>query len=249
VLATVPEQPATLGKWAWAGIAVGGLVALLFFRGIVGARVERLRKRPARVWVDRGEARVGTTTDAYVMGDRVQVKVPAGSSDRDPLTGPEWHAFQVRIRRVPLAIKTTVGLVVVVGAVIWFVNWPGPAHPATLMTPATGQAPPPVPVALPQNPPHQVTSVTRPPKTPGTCFGGVIPDTGVVTAASGVSVVDCASPDAHYRSIESFYGTTDMSRCDAVPETQYTYSVTWTRGGVPISSTVHCLIGLGPYAR
>lgn len=30
---------------------------------------------------------------------------------------------------------------------------------------------------------------------------------------------------------------------------QYTYAVTWTRGGVPITRTVHCLIGLGPYAR
>lgn len=61
--------------------------------------------------------------------------------------------------------------------------------------------------------------------------------------------VDCASHDAHYRSIESFSGTADMSRCDAVPETRYTYSVTWARGGVPITQTVRCLIGLGPCVR
>lgn len=248
VLAALPEEPA-LGKWAWLGIVVGGLLVLLLLSGVVAVVLQTLRKGPVPVWVDRAEARGGTTTDAYVKGDRVRVDVPAGSSDRDPVPGPTGHeeqAFHVRIRRVSLGAKALVVIVAVVGAVVGFVIWPNPAdRPSALVTLAREQAPPPVSVAPPERPPHRITSTLRPPPTEGTCFGGEI--TGNV--AFGVAKVDCGSPDAHYRSIDFFPGTSDMSRCDTVPETQYTYSVTWLRGGVPTSKTVYCLIGLGSYAR
>nr|BFE53340.1 hypothetical protein GCM10017745_67670 [Saccharothrix mutabilis subsp. capreolus] len=60
-----------------------------------------------------------------------------------------------------------------------------------------------------------------------------------------MSEVDCLNFEAHYRSIENFPGT-DMSRCDTVPQSQYSYSVTVIRGRTRLDQTVHCLIGLGP---
>lgn len=249
VLAAVADQPG-LGKWAWAGIALAGLVGLFVLWAVMSAVVAAVLKRPERfwVWVDRAEARDGATVDAFAGADQVRVEVPPGSNDRDPVTGPDGRVFGVRIRRVPMAAKGLIGLVAVVGAVVWFVVWPDPSRPPGLVTPVTGQAPVPVQVALPSTPPYRVTSVTRPPRTPGLCFGGKIPELGVAVPGSVLPEVDCGSPDAHYRTESTYPGTTDLSLCTDLAKTRYAYAETRIRGSL-VTRTVYCLVGLGPYAR
>jgi hypothetical protein len=64
-----------------------------------------------------------------------------------------------------------------------------------------------------------------------------------------VTEVDCASPAAHYKVIQTLLGTSDLNRCDANPKTQYAYSETTTLNGVPVNQFVYCLVGLGRFAR
>lgn len=82
----------------------------------------------------------------------------------------------------------------------------------------------------------------------GSCLTGDIPEIAIPVPANDVFEVDCASPDAHYQVIQVFPGTDDMTRCDANPDTRYSYSETTTMNGVPVNQFVYCMIGLGPYA-
>jgi hypothetical protein len=86
------------------------------------------------------------------------------------------------------------------------------------------------------------------PFTTGTCLNGELPDS---TTAQEVSVdeVDCSAADAHYQVIETIPFTSDMSRCDDNPRTQYAYNYRYTWNGTTINEYVYCLIGLGAYAR
>ncbi|MGX8903880.1 LppU/SCO3897 family protein [Streptomyces netropsis] len=97
-------------------------------------------------------------------------------------------------------------------------------------------------------------ALTTPPVAPslyraGTCLDGTIPDSTTPVSVSDVDVVACSSADAHYRVIQTFHGTTDMSRCRGNSDTQYSFSSERTLNGRTISSVVYCLVGLGSYAR
>ncbi|MFI9153620.1 hypothetical protein [Streptomyces sp. NPDC053367] len=86
------------------------------------------------------------------------------------------------------------------------------------------------------------------PYTTGTCLNGELPDS---TTAQEVSVdeVDCSASDAHYQVIETIPFTSDMSRCESNPRTEYAYNYRYTLNGTAINEYVYCLIGLGSYAR
>ncbi len=83
----------------------------------------------------------------------------------------------------------------------------------------------------------------------GTCLNGTLPHSTTPVTVRDVDVVDCSASDAHYRVIQTFYGTTDMDRCRSNPDTEYSFSSRTTRGGTTINSYVYCLVGLGAYAR
>ncbi|MEU6861873.1 hypothetical protein ABZ924_01145 [Streptomyces sp. NPDC046876] len=83
----------------------------------------------------------------------------------------------------------------------------------------------------------------------GTCLNGSLPDSTTATRVTGVKEVPCSASDAHYRVIQRFSFTKDMNRCNTNPDTQYAFSHSYTRNGVPINEYVYCLVGLGSYAR
>ncbi|MFF4368656.1 hypothetical protein [Streptomyces sp. NPDC001594] len=83
----------------------------------------------------------------------------------------------------------------------------------------------------------------------GTCLNGQLPDSTTATRVTGVREVSCGADDAHYRVIQRFPGTSDMSRCDQNPDTQYGFSYRYTLGSSVINEYVYCLVGLGSYAR
>lgn len=106
--------------------------------------------------------------------------------------------------------------------------------------------------------PNTLVAVTPTPEPPepspfdkGTCLNGKLPDSTVSTKVYNVEEVPCSAPDAHYRVIQRFQGTTDMNLCDANPRTEYAFSHSYTLGGVPIKDKeyVYCLVGLGSHAR
>lgn len=124
---------------------------------------------------------------------------------------------------------------------------PPPAAAPTLPVAPTYRSLP-----LPNLPGMPSTGPAAPAETPftsGTCLNGTIPDSTTPVSVSNVHQVSCNAADAHYRVIETFHGTTDMHRCDANSDTQYSYSYQLTRGGMTINSVVYCLVGLGSYAR
>ncbi|WP_156723397.1 LppU/SCO3897 family protein [Streptomyces apocyni] len=83
----------------------------------------------------------------------------------------------------------------------------------------------------------------------GTCLNGRLPDSTTAQSVSGVDEVPCSASDAHYRVIKTFPLTSDLSRCRAVPNTQYAFSHRYTLNGATINEYVYCLVGLGSYAR
>ncbi|MDF3288103.1 LppU/SCO3897 family protein [Streptomyces silvisoli] len=97
--------------------------------------------------------------------------------------------------------------------------------------------------------PTDTSTPTASPYRTGTCLNGTLPDSTTAQEVNDVSEVDCSSSDAHYRVIQTFYETTDLSRCDSNPGTQYAFSDKETWGGSVIDEYVYCLVGLGSYAR
>ncbi len=83
----------------------------------------------------------------------------------------------------------------------------------------------------------------------GTCLNGTLPDSTTAQSVNDVNEVGCDSTDAHYKVIQVFVLTSDLSRCDSVSNTQYAFSSEETLNGVPFNSYVYCLVGLGSYAR
>lgn len=132
------------------------------------------------------------------------------------------------------------------------------AEPPAYRPPPVSAAaiPAPVVVGVPRTEPRVVATTFAPTSSPtsdvfatGTCLTGTIPNSRVAVPAYGVTEVSCKSKKAHYKVIKAIYGTSDMNRCNTVRRTQYAFSKTRTRNGVPISRYVYCLIGLGKYAR
>ncbi|MFD0385430.1 hypothetical protein ACFQ2B_33495 [Streptomyces stramineus] len=126
----------------------------------------------------------------------------------------------------------------------------GPATPFDSSVPTglpTRSAPTPhLPVPpLPSLPPPAPVS----PYDSGTCLDGEAA-TRATTAVSvdPFRVVSCSSSKARYRVIRTFHGTSDLSRCQSVADTQYSYSSRSTRGGVTLWEVVYCLVGVGSHA-
>ncbi|MBO1337793.1 hypothetical protein [Streptomyces sp. VRA16 Mangrove soil] len=87
------------------------------------------------------------------------------------------------------------------------------------------------------------------PYTSGTCLNGTLPDSTTAQAVNDVDEVDCSAADAHYKVIQTFPMTSDMSQCNANSQTQYAFSSRYTMNGAVVSEYVYCLVGLGSYAR
>ena len=85
----------------------------------------------------------------------------------------------------------------------------------------------------------------------GTCLSGKLPDsTTAVAVGDDVKEVPCFESGAHYKVIQTFPGTADLSVCDKNPDTQFEFSSEQTtNGGITSTEYVYCLIGLGSYAR
>ncbi|MGW6567833.1 LppU/SCO3897 family protein [Streptomyces sp. NPDC054975] len=102
-------------------------------------------------------------------------------------------------------------------------------------------APTPAPAPTTEDPPD--------PYTKGTCLNGSLPDSTTAQSVSGVDEVPCSASDAHYRVIQTFPLTSDLSSCESNPKTQYAFSHRYTINGTTINEYVYCLVGLGSYAR
>ncbi|MFF3425307.1 hypothetical protein [Streptomyces sp. NPDC002602] len=126
-----------------------------------------------------------------------------------------------------------------------------------IATPTAGvwsPAPAPPPVVLPT--PTTSTGVSVPDPTPspseaapspfdrGTCLNGTLPDSTTAQRVTGVREVPCSASDAHYRVIESIPLTSDLDRCNDNPKTEYAFSYSYTRNGIPLNEYVYCLVGM-----
>ncbi|GHI05764.1 hypothetical protein AQI88_09985 [Streptomyces cellostaticus] len=87
------------------------------------------------------------------------------------------------------------------------------------------------------------------PFTSGTCLNGTLPNSTTAQEVSGVEEVSCSASDAHYKVIETIPFSSDMSRCNSNPRTQYAFSYRYTLNGAAVNEYVYCLVGLGSYAR
>ncbi|MEU5956719.1 hypothetical protein [Streptomyces sp. NPDC047525] len=93
------------------------------------------------------------------------------------------------------------------------------------------------------------TSEAPTPFRSGTCLNGTLPDSTTAQEVDDVEEVACSASDAHYEVIQTIPMTSDMSRCDDNPKTQYAFSYRYTLNGSTINEYVYCLVGLGSYAR
>ncbi|MGW7085315.1 LppU/SCO3897 family protein [Streptomyces sp. NPDC054871] len=124
-------------------------------------------------------------------------------------------------------------------------------------TPATSQStyttePPPITTPTPATTPTSAATPTSEAPTPfksGTCLNGTLPDSTTAQEVNDVEEVSCSASDAHYEVIETIPMTSEMSRCNDNPKTQYAFSYRYTLNGSTINEYVYCLIGLGSYAR
>ncbi|MFD9378804.1 hypothetical protein ACFWBH_25270 [Streptomyces sp. NPDC059999] len=133
----------------------------------------------------------------------------------------------------------------------------GVASPTPTATPTLSiwsPAPAPPPVVVPT--PTTSTGVSVPDPTPspseaapspfdrGTCLNGTLPDSTTAQRVTGVREVPCSASDAHYRVIESIPMTSDLDRCNDNPKTEYAFSYSYTRNGIPLNEYVYCLVGM-----
>lgn len=110
--------------------------------------------------------------------------------------------------------------------------------------------PPPSPTPYPTSTPTTTpTSQAPTPFRSGTCLNGTLPDSTTAQEVNDVEEVSCSASDAHYEVIQTIPMTSEMSRCNDNPKTQYAFSYRYTLNGSTINEYVYCLIGLGPYAR
>ncbi|MFC8129375.1 hypothetical protein [Streptomyces sp. NPDC057302] len=93
------------------------------------------------------------------------------------------------------------------------------------------------------------TSEAPTPFESGTCLNGTLPDSTTAQEVNDVEEVSCSASDAHYEVIQTIPLTSEMSRCDDNPKTQYAFSYRYTLNGSTINEYVYCLVGLGSYAR
>ncbi|MEV0527134.1 hypothetical protein AB0I66_27260 [Streptomyces sp. NPDC050439] len=126
---------------------------------------------------------------------------------------------------------------------------PTPTTSQSPYTPPTNTTPP----AYTSTPTSAATATpTSQAPTPfrsGTCLNGTLPDSTTAQEVNDVEEVSCSASDAHYEVIQTIPMTSEMSRCDDNPRTQYAFSYRYTLNGSTINEYVYCLIGLGTYAR
>ncbi|PWI17382.1 hypothetical protein DI272_26900 [Streptomyces sp. Act143] len=96
---------------------------------------------------------------------------------------------------------------------------------------------------------EETEAETPDPYTSGTCLNGTLPDSTTAQEVDDVEEVDCSASDAHYQVIQTIPFSSDMSRCNANPRTEYAFSYRYTLNGAAINEYVYCLVGLGSYAR
>ncbi|MFF5704607.1 hypothetical protein ACFY7H_19195 [Streptomyces sp. NPDC012794] len=127
---------------------------------------------------------------------------------------------------------------------------PWPTYTAPTYRPPTYDPPASTPSADEETSEPAPTPTTRAPRPfeTGTCLNGRLPDSTVAQSVD-VDEVSCSAPDAHYRVIQRFPGTSDMSRCDENPRTEYGFSYQYTINGSVINEYVYCLVGIGSYSR
>lgn len=93
------------------------------------------------------------------------------------------------------------------------------------------------------------TSEAPTPFKSGTCLNGTLPNSTTAQEVDDVEEVSCSASDAHYEVIQTIPMTSEMSRCNDNPKTQYAFSYRYTLNGSTINEYVYCLVGLGSYAR
>ncbi|MEU5806913.1 hypothetical protein [Streptomyces sp. NPDC047718] len=193
----------------------------------------------------------GTTADLRVppARDGELVRGQLGTSD---------VLLRVRIAGAPAPKKTNpigclLGLLIAAGLIAGIAalaNDDDTGSRPTSSPPTPSWSPPALPTLNLPGAPSPIPSVPDPsPYDEGTCLNGTLPDSTTATRVNNVDEVSCSASDAHYRVIQRFSFTSDMSRCDANPKTQYAFSHRYTRNGVPINEYVYCLVGIGSYAR
>lgn len=123
-------------------------------------------------------------------------------------------------------------------------------------TPSTSQTPYTPPTSAPSYTSTPTSAATATPTTQaptpfrsGTCLNGTLPDSATAQEVNDVEEVSCSASDAHYEVIQTIPMTSEMSRCNDNPRTQYAFSYRYTLNGSTINEYVYCLIGLGTYAR
>ncbi|MEV5240047.1 hypothetical protein AB0K89_13195 [Streptomyces cinnamoneus] len=230
--------------------AFGVIRAVGLPRGSVNVRVPPVRDGDLiRVSTDKGEA-------------LLRIRVGSVPAPQSPGAGPSLLRGPLL---KPLLLLGALGVLVVV----LLTQRDGSSSSAT---PGAGRTPSPSSSRTPFSPgpddehaapglPGRLGSTDRPTRGPsglptppapyrtGTCLNGTIPDSTTPVKVNDVGVVACSSSDAHYRVIQTFHGTTDMSRCRENSDTQYSFSSETTLGGRTISSVVYCLVGIGSYER
>ncbi|HEY3867948.1 MAG TPA: hypothetical protein VGM10_06340 [Actinocrinis sp.] len=87
---------------------------------------------------------------------------------------------------------------------------------------------------------------TNSPLTAGQCLSGTLPTSSTPVSVTGVNVVDCSSPDASYKIIQTFPESDDLNDCNNVDSTQdvYAFSDEETWNGVQLWSAVYCAVQL-----
>ncbi|MCA6091162.1 hypothetical protein LE181_03125 [Streptomyces sp. SCA3-4] len=218
-------------------------------RGSVNVRVPPVRDGDLiRVSTDKGEAllriRVGSVPAPQPPGSRASLL-------RSPLLKPLLVLGALGVLVVVLLTQRDDSSSAAPGAG----RTPSPPASRTPFSPGPGDghAAPGLPDPLagtdrPTRGPSRLPTPPAPYRT-GTCLNGTIPDSTTPVKVNNVGVVACSSSDAHYRVIQTFHGTTDMSRCRENSDTQYSFSSETTLGGRTISSVVYCLVGIGSYER
>ncbi|MBC9719136.1 hypothetical protein H9Y04_42160 [Streptomyces sp. TRM66268-LWL] len=194
-----------------------------------------LNDRGTPIQIQVPPCRNGDMIPAYLAGNQVFLKIVVGNQPGAARTRPAWGCFGALL---------VIGALVVGGLILVTKDDDDPAD-------AKGGTTTPPATSAPATPGTETPTESAPPDpfTEGTCLNGELPDSDTPQDASGVEEVECSASDAHYKVIQTFPFTSDMSSCDANPKTEYAYSSRQTLNGATINEYVYCLVGLGSYAR
>ncbi|MFB9592982.1 MULTISPECIES: LppU/SCO3897 family protein [Streptomyces] len=220
---------------------------------------QRLRIPPARNG-DLVRARVGDTEVLL----RIRVSGPPAPPPAAPQPAPSGKSGALGCLAALAVVAVVVSLVIAnsdddstptASASPTYTRYTPPTYSPPTYTPPTYRPPtytPPTytpPTYDPAPAPPPTTEAPPSPFDTGTCLNGQLPDSTTAQTVHGVKEVSCSASDAHYRVIQRFPGTHDMSRCDANPRTEYGFSYQYTLNGSVINEYVYCLVGIGSYSR